>query len=354
MSAYTGTRRSEDVIGAVGERSSLRWARRKIEEVKAGLRDDPGRAYSVEFTSAAEGALVRNGVVEVARPLSQLTSAGDGAGLASRIDRLQAEQKDLLQTLAVIGRESPLAVIMKVFPQPDGELDQMLSALQAGEFIYEQLAPTGVEYTFKHALTQEVAYNSLLIERRKLLHGRAGAAVEALYDGRLDDHLSELARHYQRSANVEKALEYLGRAGQQAIQRSSHAEAIALLSSALELLQALPETSECLERELALQLGLGSALRVAKGWSASEVGQAFARARELCRQIGETPHLFHGLAGLWGFYCVNGELETALDLAKQLLSIAQSWERCRPPTEGTPRHGTNAMVAGSVHTISVE
>jgi len=105
---------------------------------------------------------------------------------------------------------------------------------------------------------------------------------------------------------------------------------------------------------LALQLGLGSALRVAKGWSASEVGQAFARARELCRQIGETPHLFHGLAGLWGFYCVNGELETALDLAKQLLSIAQSWERCRPPTECTPRHGTNAMVAGSVHTISVE
>jgi tetratricopeptide (TPR) repeat protein len=202
----------------------------------------------------------------------------------------------------------------------------MLAELQAAEFIYEQPALTDIEYAFKHALTQEVAYNSLLIERRKLLHGRAGAAIEALYADRLDDYLSELARHYQRSANIEKALEYLGRAGQQAIQRSSHAEAIELFTSALELLQALPDAPQRLEQELALRLGLAAALSPVKGWSAPELGEAFARARELCRQIGETPHLFRALGGLNAYYLVRGEMETALELGKQLLSIAQSAE----------------------------
>src|SRR5216683_8204561 len=133
--------------------------------------------------------------------------------LAARIDRLPNEQKELLQTLAVMGRESPMGLISQVSSTGEAQLERMLAGLQAGEFIYEQPAAAGVEYTFKHALTQEVAYNSLLLERRKLLHERAGAAIEALYADRLDDYLSELARHYQRSTNIEKALEYLGRAG---------------------------------------------------------------------------------------------------------------------------------------------
>jgi hypothetical protein len=271
-----------------------------------------------------EGAIVRNGEVRVVRSLSQVRLPPTVQGiLASRIDRLAVEQKELLQTMAVIGRESPGALIRTILPSGDGELEQMLSVLQAGEFIYEQPTAAEIEYVFKHALTQAVAYNSLLIERRKLLHERAGAAIEALYAERLDDHLSQLARHYQRSTNINKALEYLGRAGQQAVQRSSHLEAIRLFTSALELLQTLPETPQRLERELTLQLGLGAALTI-KAWSAPEVGQAFARARELCRQIGETSHLFPALGGLWAFYVVRAELEPALDLAKQLLSIAQS------------------------------
>src|SRR5260370_17408247 len=156
-----------------------------------------------------------------------------------------------------MGRESPLGLVRQVASHVDTRLDRMLGELQAAEFIYEQRALTDIEYTFKHALTQEVAYNSLLMERRKLLHGRAGAAIEALYADRLDDYLSELARHYRRSANIEKALEYLGRAGQQAIQRSSHAEAMALFNSALELVQALPEAPQRPEQELALPTGPG-------------------------------------------------------------------------------------------------
>jgi predicted ATPase len=110
----------------------------------------------------------------------------------------------------------------------------------------------------------------LLIERRKLLHERAGAAIEEIYASRLDDRLNELARHYERSANTAKALEYLHRAGQQALQRSSHAEAIGLFNSALELLETLPETTERLGQELTLQLGLGSAFMAINGWAAVE------------------------------------------------------------------------------------
>jgi hypothetical protein len=201
------------------------------------------------------------------------------------------------------------------------DLDRMLDDLQAAEFIYEQPGAAEIEYVFKHALTQEVAYSSLLIERRKLLHERVGAAIEALYAEQLDDHLSELARHYQRSANTAKAFEYLQRAAQQAGRRSSHAEAIGLFTSALELLQALSETPQRLEQELALQIGLGVALTAIRGWAAPEVGQAFARARELCRRIGETPRLFQVLGGLWSYYDVRGEMEPTLE---QLMSIAQS------------------------------
>ena len=110
----------------------------------------------------------------------------------------------------------------------------MLADLQLAEFIYEQPAAGDIEYIFKHALTQEVAYNSLLIERRKLLHERAGQALESMFAEQLDDHLDELAHHYSRSDNVAKAVEYLGRAGQQALQRSAYADAISSLSAAIK------------------------------------------------------------------------------------------------------------------------
>src|SRR5229473_1050374 len=164
-----------------------------IEEMVQGLFDD--------------GALIRNGEVKIVRPLSQLRLPPTVQGiLASRIDRLSAEQKDLLQTLAVIGRESLLGLLGKV-SRAEVQLERMLGELQAGEFIYEQPATGDIEYVFKHALTQEVAYNSLLIERRKLLHEGIGDAIESLYASSLDDHLAELAHHYSHSDNVTKAVE---------------------------------------------------------------------------------------------------------------------------------------------------
>src|SRR5260370_3495915 len=100
----------------------------------------------------------------------------------------------------------------------------MLGALQLAEFIYEQPAMGDIEYMFKHALTLEVAYNSVLVERRRLLHERGGQAMEGLFADRLEDHVAELARHYARTGNARKAVDYLGRAGARAAQQSAHSE----------------------------------------------------------------------------------------------------------------------------------
>src|SRR6202035_5727450 len=229
------------------------------------------------------GALVRNGAVKLARSLSQLRLPTTVQGiLASRIDRLSAEQKELLQTLAVIGRESPLGLIREVASKAEAQLERMLADLRAAEFIYEQPALTDAEYIFKHALTQEVAYNSLLIGRRKLLRERAGRALESMFAERLDDHLGQLAHHFSRSDNVSKAVEYLGRAGQHALQRSAYADAIGGLNAAIDLLQKLPDGPKRIDKELQLQLALGSASIPVAGWAALEVERAFTRARELC------------------------------------------------------------------------
>jgi predicted ATPase len=246
------------------------------------------------------------------------------AVLASRIDRLPAEEKALLQTLAVIGKEFPLSLLKQVVDKPEEDLHRLLSHLQAAEFIYEQPAFPEMEYTFKHALTQEVAYNSLLIERRKALHERTAQAIEAIFHSRLEDHYGDLAHHSTRSGNTQKAIEYLQRAGEQAVQRSAHAEAISHLTTGLDLLQILPDTSERARQELSLQITLSVPLRVTKGHAAPEVEHAYSRARELCQQIGETPQLFPVLWGLAELHFARAEFQTQYELGEQLLSLAQS------------------------------
>ena len=259
-----------------------------------------------------DSALVRNGAVKVTRSLSQLRLPPTVQGiLAARIDRLPSGQKELLQTLSVIGRESPLSLVRRIASCSEPELERMLADLQAGEFVYERPALPEVEYVFKHALTQEVAYNSLLIERRKLQHELAGAALESLYTDRLDDHLSGLAHHYSRSDNVAKAAEYLGRAAQQAIERSAYADAIRNLTEAIDLLSKLPDGPECIQRELALQLSLGLASIPAKGWASPDAGRAFTRARELCERLGDPPELFPALFGIAGIHLLRAELRKA-------------------------------------------
>jgi predicted ATPase len=272
-----------------------------------------------------EGALVRNGTVHLTKSIGELKIPPTVQGiLAARIDRLPADEKDLLQALAVMGKEFKLQLVRAVSAKPDDEISRMLNDLQLSEFIYEQPAVGDVEYAFKHALTQEVAYNSVLLERRKLLHERIGAAIESLFADNLDDHVTELAHHYARSDNVAKAVEYLGRAGQQALQRSAYAEAIGGLGAAINLLQRLPESPERIQRELLLQLAIGPALVALKGWAALETESAYTRALELCARLGDPPEIFPALSGLLLMHTIRGEVRKADELAEQLLRLAQS------------------------------
>lgn len=244
--------------------------------------------------------------------------------LAARMDRLPGEERGLLQTLAVIGTESPWSLVQAVVGRPEGDLRRLLSRLEAGEFIYERPAFPEVEYTFKHALTQEVARNSMLTEQRAVLHERTAQAIEALYPTRLKEYCSELAHHYSQSGNVPKAVEYLHCAGQQAFQHSASLEAIRHLGSALELLKRLPDTPERAEQELALELAIGPALMAARGYAAPEVEATYARALALCDQVGEASQLFPALLGLRTYYQLRAEYATARELGERLLRIAQN------------------------------
>jgi tetratricopeptide (TPR) repeat protein len=269
-----------------------------------------------------QGVLVRNGTVTLARQLDEIrVPTTVQAILASRIDRLPGPEKELLQILAVLGREFPLGLIKRVAARRDDELERMLSELQSGEFIYEQPAMADIEYEFKHALTQEVAYNSLLTERREMLHEHAGQAIEALYVDHLEDHLTELARHHDRGGNVPKAVEYLGRAAQRAAWQAAHSEAVNCLNRALELLQRLPEGTDRDRRELDLQMALNLSL-FALSPEAPERERALLRVQHLAQQLGERERLMEGLLHLGLFRMLWQQYGAAQELANRVLALA--------------------------------
>jgi predicted ATPase len=163
----------------------------------------------------------------------------------------------------------------------------------------------------------------VLLERQRVLHERAAQAIEARFPERLAEHYHALAYHYRRSGNTTRAVDYLQRAGQQAVERSTYVEAIGHLTAALDLLPALPETCERNQQELVVQMSLGTALRATKGYAAPEVERLYTRARELCELAGEPPQLFRVLWGLWLVYNARSEYQTTRALGEQLLSLAQ-------------------------------
>jgi class 3 adenylate cyclase/tetratricopeptide (TPR) repeat protein len=269
-----------------------------------------------------EGALMRNGTVKVMRPLGQLRMPPTVQGiLAARIDRLAGAEKDLLQTLAVVGRQVPLAVIMEIVAKP--QIERMLENLQAGEFIYEQaVSGTRVAYEFKHALTQDVAYNSLLIERRKALHERAAQALEALFVDSIDEHLVELSYHYSRSGNDSRAIDYLIREAEQAQQRSAYSQAANCLQQALTRLNDQAASPERDGKEIAIRTGLADSATVMSGYAAPEYENHLTRCHELAERLGDTIQIFYSLVGMSLVSSFRLELNKALDIGWKLLGIA--------------------------------
>ena len=163
--------------------------------------------------------------------------------------------------------------------------------LQVGEFIYEQPAAGDVEYIFKHALTQEVAYNSLLVERRKLLHERAGQALESMFAGQLEDHLDELAHHYSRSGNTDRALDFVWRFAHRLAEQGANSEAVAQVNAGLKLLHAQAPSAERARRELELQLVLVAAHAAILGPAAAAVEETLEKAIASCEALGDSAQL---------------------------------------------------------------
>jgi class 3 adenylate cyclase len=273
-----------------------------------------------------EGALVRDGAaVKLTRSLNTLKIPPTVQGiLAARIDRLPSDAKELLQTLAVIGREFTLSLIRGVVSKSDNELNRLLDDLQVGEFIYEQPAAGDTEYVFKHALTQEVAYNSVLMERRQQLHERTAAALESLYARSIEEHLAALAHHYGRSDNPDKAVQYLTRAGQQALSRSAFTEAQAQLQQGLEWIKKLAESPERDARELELARTLAQVLMITRGFAAPETRAAAERARELAEKGGNLAELVARVFEIFRTVLNSGyDYATAGLLADRILDLAQ-------------------------------
>ena len=182
------------------------------------------------------------------------------AVLAARIDRLPPEEKGLLQTAAVIGHEVPLPLLQAIADMPEEVLHRSLAHLQATEFLYETRLFPECEYTFKHALTHEVAYGGLLQERRRALHARIVEALEALAGDRVAEQVERLAHHALRGEVWDKALTYYRQAGEKAMARSAHREAVGYFEQALSALGHLPEQRDTHEQAIDLRLALRSAL----------------------------------------------------------------------------------------------
>jgi class 3 adenylate cyclase/tetratricopeptide (TPR) repeat protein len=228
-------------------------------------------------TLVEAGVLVgARGAYALAKPLDTLqVPATVQALLAARLDRLPPEDKGLLQTAAVIGTEVPWPLLQALADTTDEALSRSLAHLQAAEFLYETSLFPERAYTFKHALTHEVAYSSLLLERRRLLHARIVEALERLAPERPAEQVERLAHHALRGEVWEKALTYCRQAGNKALAQSARREVVGYFESALSVLPHLPETRARHEQAIDLRLALRTALHLS-----GDLGRLLAVLRE--------------------------------------------------------------------------
>jgi class 3 adenylate cyclase/tetratricopeptide (TPR) repeat protein len=244
------------------------------------------------------------------------------AVLAARIDRLPQDEKRLLQTASVIGTEVPFPLLRAIADVPEEALYRGLTHLQAAEFLYETtLFPERV-YTFKHALTHEVAYGSLLQERRCVLHARIVEALETLGSDWLTEQVERLAHHALRGEIWDKAVSYYQQAGAQAMARSAYREADTGFEQALAALQHLPENRRTQEQAIDLRM----ALRTTRH-RLGEIWQHFDHLREaerLATALGDQRRLGQISVHLAASYWWLGDQERARTYSRQAIAVAEA------------------------------
>ncbi|WP_437971822.1 protein kinase [Sorangium sp. So ce260] len=250
--------------------------------------------------------------------------------LMSRLDRL-GPAKEVAQLGAVFGRSFGYEALELCAGGAGGEpllmasspasLREALAQLVDAELLFQRGRPPRATYTFKHALVQDAAYQSLLRSTRQVYHARIAAVLAERFP---ETPPELLAHHYTEAALLGPAIAAWQRAGEASLISSAHAEAISHLRRGLDLLKQLPETKERTRDEITLQTTLGVPLMITRGYAAPEVEAAYARAHALCREAGSSPQLFPALWGLWIFFHVRGDYALAEQHGEQLLALAES------------------------------
>jgi tetratricopeptide (TPR) repeat protein len=245
------------------------------------------------------------------------------AVLAARIDRLRPEDKRLLQTAAVIGTEVPWPLLQAIADTSDEALYRSMAQLQAAEFLYETSLFPARAYTFKHALTHEVAYGSLLQEHRRTLHARIVQALEALAGDRLDDQVERLAHHARQAELWEQVLRYSRQAGEKAQTRSAYRMAVAYVEQALVALAHLPASRAITEQAIDLRLGIRPALN-ALGATPAQMLDQVRHVEPLAQTLEDPKRLGRIYADLSDLCWLTGEGARAHDYGQRALALATS------------------------------
>jgi class 3 adenylate cyclase/predicted ATPase len=268
-------------------------------------------------TAAGDHYAVAGPVAPLAIPTSLHTS------LLARLDRL-APTREVAQIGAALGRSFTHEVIAAVAGMPDHKLSDALKQLVRAELILQRGTPPDCEYTFKHALVQDAAYDTLLRNRRQHIHAHIAAILETQFPEMAEVHPGVLARHFAEAALLEKAIGYWLKAGQQALTRSAMIEAEAQLKKGLELVVRLPDNLDHQQNELNLQIAYGRALRATRGFAAPEVSAAFTRARWLCEQLDQPSQLAMVMSGQWSNCLSRGDILLSYQLANELLDHGET------------------------------
>jgi class 3 adenylate cyclase/tetratricopeptide (TPR) repeat protein len=243
--------------------------------------------------------------------------------LTARLDRL-GPARELAQIGAVIGREFSRELLRLVANVSEQELQLALDNLVSADLLHMGRSEPEKSYSFKHALVQDAAYNTLLKSRRRELHQKIAELLEERFPESARSAPELLAHHCTEASLIAQAVRYWRKSARKAIERSANAEAIAQLRKGLELIQALPLTSERLMEEVRLQMALTTPLIATQGYTSQDVERACNRALELCQQVGDVPELFAVLGGLNSIYFNRGELEIALELGRRMLRLAET------------------------------
>jgi class 3 adenylate cyclase/tetratricopeptide (TPR) repeat protein len=241
------------------------------------------------------------------------------AVLAARIDRLPPEEKNLLQSAAILGRDVPFPLLRAIADLPEARLREGLNHLQTAEFLYEKGLFPEPEYTFKHALTQEVAYRSLLQERRRIIHARTLEAIEALAGDRLSDQLDRLAYHALRGEVWDRALFYSWQAGTKAEDRSAHREAVACFEQAIDALKHLPANRDTIEQAIDLRFDLRSSL-IPTG-EFERILACLREAETLAIALNDRRRLGQVYSYLTSYFWVVGDPDSAIESGQRALTL---------------------------------